>query len=249
MVSRTHAHMLRMSRAHIHDLVVSDWSARAVLRYWRVQRRVRSLRGIRPLASLRPSETLLAHAVVLGLGFLLVASALSTQLASKAAAAAGHSSGSILWTAPLTAAIAPQTVDQSTPSERIEIGPTPAATAAPTAALPAPAAPAVIPRATPKPAPAFVPPPPGSGGSGLAAIYAVWGNSPGLSWALRVAKCESGYNPLAVNRSSGASGLFQFMPSPWNANVPGQNIWDPYAQARGALVFYNAGRQSAWTCN
>src|SRR5207245_11380586 len=97
-------------------------------------------------------------------------------------------------------------------------------------------------------APAAFTPPPGSGGDGLAAIYAVFGNSPGLSWALRVANCESHYNPLAVNRSSGASGLFQFMPSTWNANFPGQNIWDPYAQARGALVFYNAGRQSAWTC-
>ena len=97
------------------------------------------------------------------------------------------------------------------------------------------------------PAGAFTPPP-GSGGDGLAAIYAVFANSPGLSWALRVANCESHYNPLAINRSSGASGLFQFMPSTWNANFPGQNIWDPYAQARGALVFYNAGRQSAWTC-
>ena len=107
---------------------------------------------------------------------------------------------------------------------------------------------AAAPRA-PKPAPpVFTPPPPGSGGDGLAAIYAVFGNSPGLSWALRVANCESHYNPLAVNRSSGASGLFQFMPATWNANFPGQNIWDPYAQARGALVFYNAGRQSAWTC-
>ena len=91
-------------------------------------------------------------------------------------------------------------------------------------------------------------PPPGSGGAGLAAIYAVFNGSPGLSWALRVANCESHYNPLAVNRSSGASGLFQFMPSTWNANFPGWNIWDPMAQARAALIFYNAGRQSAWTC-
>jgi len=108
-----------------------------------------------------------------------------------------------------------------------------------------------VPAAPPVPAApklAAFTPPPGSGGDGLAAIYAVFGNSPGLSWALRVANCESHYNPLAVNRSSGASGLFQFMPSTWNANFPGQNIWDPYAQARGALVFYNAGRQSAWTC-
>jgi soluble lytic murein transglycosylase-like protein len=90
-------------------------------------------------------------------------------------------------------------------------------------------------------------PPPGAG-SGLRAIYAVFGNSPGLTWALRVAKCESGYNPLAVNRSSGASGLFQFMPSTWNANFPGWNIWDPVAQSKAALRFYNQGRTNAWTC-
>ncbi len=107
--------------------------------------------------------------------------------------------------------------------------------------------PAAAPAAAARAAAPFTPPP-GSGGDGLAAIYAVFGNSPGLAWALRVANCESHYNPLAVNRSSGASGLFQFMPSTWNANFPGQNIWDPYTQARGALVFYNAGRQSAWTC-
>ena len=95
--------------------------------------------------------------------------------------------------------------------------------------------------------PAAAVPPPGSG-SGLRAIYAVFGNSPGLTWALRVAKCESGYNPLAVNRSSGASGLFQFMPSTWNANFPGWNIWDPVAQSKAALRFYNQGRTNAWTC-
>jgi hypothetical protein len=90
--------------------------------------------------------------------------------------------------------------------------------------------------------------PPAGAGSGLKAIYAVFGNSPGLTWALRVAKCESGYNPLAVNRSSGASGLFQFMPSTWNANFPGWNIWDPVAQSKAALRFYNQGRTNAWTC-
>src|SRR6202040_2980623 len=110
-----------------------------------------------------------------------------------------------------------------------------------------PAAPAA---AAPRPAtpPAFTPPPPRSGGGGLAATYAGFRRRPGLTRAPRGANWESHYNPLAVNRSSGASGLFQFMPSTWNANFPGQNIWDPDAQARGALVFYNAGRQSAWTC-
>jgi soluble lytic murein transglycosylase-like protein len=92
------------------------------------------------------------------------------------------------------------------------------------------------------------PAPPATAGVGVQAIYAVFGSSPGLTWALRVAHCESRYNPLAVNASSGASGLFQFMPSTWNAYFAGWNIWDPYAQARAALVFYNRGATNAWTC-
>ena len=96
-------------------------------------------------------------------------------------------------------------------------------------------------------APAVALPPPNSG-VGVQAIYAVFGQSPGLVWALRVAHCESRYNPLAVNASSGASGLFQFMPSTWNAHFAAWNIWDPYAQARAALNFYNQGATNAWTC-
>jgi len=73
------------------------------------------------------------------------------------------------------------------------------------------------------------------------------------TWALRVAKCESGYNPLAVNRSSGASGLFQFLPSSW-ANTPqgkaGQSVFDATANALGAAWYYNAtGRTGGpWSC-
>jgi soluble lytic murein transglycosylase-like protein len=104
-----------------------------------------------------------------------------------------------------------------------------------------------LPPAPPGPPP-FNAPPPGSGGEGVAAIYAVFGDSPGLQWALRVAYCESRYNPLAINKSSGASGLFQFMPATWNAHFAGWNIWDPYAQARAALQFYNAGATNAWVC-
>lgn len=96
--------------------------------------------------------------------------------------------------------------------------------------------------------PLVAPGPPGTVGVGVQAIYAVFGSSPGLTWALRVAHCESRYNPLAVNASSGASGLFQFMPSTWKAYFAGWNIWDPYAQARAALVFYNRGATNAWTC-
>lgn len=82
----------------------------------------------------------------------------------------------------------------------------------------------------------------------MAAIHAAFDGSPGLTWALRVANCESRYNPQARNPSSGASGLFQFMPATWNANFPGWNLWDPYAQARAARIFYDRGQTNAWVC-
>ena len=184
--------------------------------------------------------------LVLGLGFVLVVPGMSGRTEPTRAIAAQHSgyvASAATWT---TAARARNAVEMREVAKASTLEERPA----PPVIEPAPAIAAAIgTRVAPKPAQASsFTPPPGSGGDGLAAIYAVFGNSPGLSWALRVANCESHYNPLAINRSSGASGLFQFMPSTWNANFPGQNIWDPYAQARAALVFYNAGRQSAWTC-
>jgi soluble lytic murein transglycosylase-like protein len=176
--------------------------------------------------------------LVLGLGFVLVVPVVNGRSAPTRAIAAQYS-GYVMWTSASRARNAVEMREVAKASTLEERPAPPVVEPAPAGAVP------VAPR--PAPAGTFTPPP-GSGGDGLAAIYAVFGNSPGLSWALRVANCESHYNPLAINRSSGASGLFQFMPSTWNANFPGQNIWDPYAQARGALAFYNAGRQSAWTC-
>lgn len=234
-VCRARAHILRLTHARVQDAVGFDWAARSVLRYRRLRDRLagaveRTLRG-----ATHPSPNLAERVLVLSLGFVLVIPVLSGRAASTHAVA--EYSGYVLWTSPVRSRNAP---------EMAEILKAPAVEERP--------APTVVPQSDPsastvraRSAP-VVTPPPGSGGDGLAAIYAVFGNSPGLTWALRVAKCESHYNPLAVNRSSGASGLFQFMPSTWNANFPGQNIWDPYAQARGALTFYNAGRQSAWTC-
>jgi len=234
-VSQARAQILRLISPRLHDLVVSDYAARVVLRYWRLQRRGRqALRAVRRYR-MRPSSTLVGHALVLALGFVLVVPVVTGRSIAARTVLAEYS-GYVLWTSstqPRNAAQIREITKASTLEER----------PAPPAPDPAPAA--VRRSVSP---PAVFTPPPGSGGDGLAAIYAVFGNSPGLSWALRVANCESHYNPLAVNRSSGASGLFQFMPSTWNANFPGQNIWDPYAQARAALVFYNAGRQSAWTC-
>jgi len=239
-VSKARAHILRLTSARLQDLVASDWAARAVLRYWRLRIRAQSALRVLQWPRRRPSVNLVGHMLVLGVGFVLVVPVMNGRSAPTRVIAAQYS-GYVMWTSPAPSRNAVE-MHEVAKASALEDRPAPPVVEQP--------APVIATRVAPKPAaPAGTfTPPPGSGGDGLAAIYAVFGNSPGLSWALRVANCESHYNPLAVNRSSGASGLFQFMPSTWNANFPGQNIWDPYAQARGALVFYNAGRQSAWTC-
>ena len=68
-------------------------------------------------------------------------------------------------------------------------------------------------------------------------------------WAMRVAACESNYNPYAVNRSSGASGLFQFMPATWAASPErGQSVFDPVANAQAAAWLYQRSGPSQWSC-
>lgn len=68
---------------------------------------------------------------------------------------------------------------------------------------------------------------------------------------LRVARCESNLDPRAVNASSGASGLFQFMPSTF-AFTPngkaGQNIFDPVASADAAGWMWANGMRNHWAC-
>jgi soluble lytic murein transglycosylase-like protein len=70
------------------------------------------------------------------------------------------------------------------------------------------------------------------------------------SWALRVAKCESNYNPYAVNRSSGAAGLFQFLPSTWAASpYHAQSVFDPVANAHAAAWLYQRSGPGQWVCS
>jgi peptidoglycan hydrolase CwlO-like protein len=64
---------------------------------------------------------------------------------------------------------------------------------------------------------------------------------------VRVARCESGLNPRAYSASSGASGLFQFMPGTFYGHG-GKNIWDPYDQSNIAAQMFAQGQASAWTC-
>ncbi|HEY4028293.1 MAG TPA: transglycosylase SLT domain-containing protein [Candidatus Dormibacteraeota bacterium] len=69
------------------------------------------------------------------------------------------------------------------------------------------------------------------------------------TWALRVGKCESNYNPYAVNRFSGASGLFQFLASTW-ASTPqhASSPFDPVANAQAAAYLYRTAGPSQWQC-
>lgn len=73
--------------------------------------------------------------------------------------------------------------------------------------------------------------------------------SSAVTWAERVAMCESGDNPNAVNRSSGAEGLFQIMPGTW-AGTPyaSASEFDPVANAKAAAYIYAHRGPSAWTC-
>lgn len=87
-----------------------------------------------------------------------------------------------------------------------------------------------------------------SGGS-IADIIAAAAQRHGVDPArlIRVATCESHLNPLSVNASSGASGLFQFMSATFYGNG-GHNIWDPADQAEIAAKMFAAGQAYQWTC-
>jgi len=42
--------------------------------------------------------------------------------------------------------------------------------------------------------------------------------------ALRIANCESGYNPLAKNKTSSATGIYQFINSTWDNYCKGDRL-------------------------
>ena len=70
-----------------------------------------------------------------------------------------------------------------------------------------------------------------------------------VQWAMNVAYCESRYHPNSVNSSSGASGLFQFLPSTW-AFTPqrGLSPFDPVANSNAAAWLYARDGPSQWVC-
>jgi len=66
----------------------------------------------------------------------------------------------------------------------------------------------------------------------------------------RRAGCETGgtFSPRAYN-PSGASGLFQFLPSTWQTTPYGAfSIWSPYANAMAAGWMQAHGRGGEWSC-
>jgi hypothetical protein len=70
---------------------------------------------------------------------------------------------------------------------------------------------------------------------------------------LRVAYCESRYNPSAYNKSSGASGLFQFLATTWAANsvragYAGASVFDPVANANTAAYMFARQQAGQWVC-
>jgi hypothetical protein len=64
-----------------------------------------------------------------------------------------------------------------------------------------------------------------------------------------IAWFESKNDALAYNRSSGASGLLQFLPSTWRSTPQGRagrSIWDPAAQWQAGRYMLQAGRAREW---
>ena len=95
------------------------------------------------------------------------------------------------------------------------------------------------------------PPPPGEIAAIIRAAAAKYGVEEEL--LLRVAYCESRYDPLAYNGVLGASGLFQIIPGTWRAysvyaGYAGASVWDPVANANVAAWMFQHGEARQWAC-
>jgi surface rod structure-forming protein G/transglycosylase-like protein with SLT domain len=96
-----------------------------------------------------------------------------------------------------------------------------------------------------------IPPGPSEIETVIRAAAATWGAD--VDQLLRIAWCESRYNPAAYNASSGASGLFQFIPGTWVLNSPrsgfgGASVFDPVANANTAAMMFASGQARQWAC-
>jgi hypothetical protein len=70
-----------------------------------------------------------------------------------------------------------------------------------------------------------------------------------VQWAMNVAWCESRYHPNSVNSDSGASGLFQFLPSTWSGTpYASYSPFDPRYNALAAAWLYSHYGPQRWVC-
>ena len=70
-----------------------------------------------------------------------------------------------------------------------------------------------------------------------------------VQWAMNVAWCESRYHPNSVNSDSGASGLFQFLPSTWSGTPYAKlSPFDPRANSFAAAWLYSHYGPGRWQC-
>ena len=70
-----------------------------------------------------------------------------------------------------------------------------------------------------------------------------------VQWAMNVAWCESRYHPNSVNSDSGASGLFQFLPSTWSGTpYASSSPFDPRINALAAAWLYSHYGPGRWVC-
>jgi len=92
------------------------------------------------------------------------------------------------------------------------------------------------------------PPPPAWIGKIINDAFSPLGQA-AVTWALRIAWCESRYHPNSVNSDSGASGLFQFMPGTWSGTPwASKSPFDPVANAQAAAWLYSHYGPGRWSC-
>lgn len=69
------------------------------------------------------------------------------------------------------------------------------------------------------------------------------------AWMRRIPRCESGWNPKDHNPTSGATGLYQFLPSTWaTTRYAHHSIWTAKWQALAAAWMLRQGRAHEWVC-